>query len=751
MNRALASAGLASVFAVLQVSARAEHRAALLIGNSDYPKAPLSSPARDIRAIGDALQQRGFVVTLLENLNAAEMREAWSAFAWSIPTRGTALVYFSGYALPLTKDGDPQADNALLPVDGNASNPGTVALSQTGLNRLLGALARDSGSARNILIVDGCYAHPAQAKAAPKGLVSPAKPAPESLVLFGAPPGELQEPAAQGLSPLAKQFSEGLLSGKPLDAVLAQLGSAQMSTVEDLQVLALPASRAVAPPTEPPASAKPGDEWVNDRGMVFCWCPPGKFTIGSPESAQPREEDETAAEIEFAQGFWMAKFEFTRREMAGMAPGVYLSTGEHKLHPLNKIHFGNNFQTAQVDQYLQRLNHSVPPGWSYDLPTEAEWEYAARAGTSTDYFFGNDPAALAQYGNFADRTLRESDSFGELPKNWKPKAPGIVYFGDRQGGTFSYAHKTWDDGHATMAPVGSFPPNPWGLHDVHGNLAELTSTPYHPRRLPVEAGTVIWGVAKGGSWLSTAAYCRSAIRLSAHLPENGVGLRFILRRTPASTPQTLSQKSVPLLPTHFHSEAGATAEISPDGTVLVGGKSAKDTYTLTAVVPAGITPKAIQLKALPDAGLPNQGPGRAASGAFTLCEFSVQTGVPGAREATRSVEILDVSADFNQPGMRLSDVIDGQAQPNTGWGTSGASGKEHTATFSLALPSRQGADGALWKPPSTSTGGPVAGGLLVIRLEHQDAATLGKFRLSLLHEAPEQSATSTPPARKSAP
>jgi sulfatase modifying factor 1 len=728
MKRFLFSCGL---IAMISATARAEHRAALVIGNSNYPKAALPSPPRDIRAVGEALKKRGFAVTQAENLTAKELKDTVAAFARSVPTRGTALVYFSGYALPESKAEAPNADNALLPVDGNPLHEGTVFGSQTGVTRLLGTLAKDSGSVRHILIVDGCYAHPGQEKSRPKGLIRAAKPAPDSLVIFAAPMGEVQEPAAEGLSPLAKKFSDALNSAQPLDKILNELSATKESTLNDLSALAASASQAVAPPAELPAGAKPGDEWVSDRGMVFCWCPQGKFTIGSPADSSTHEEDEIQAEVEIPQGFWIGKYEFTRREMFTMRPGVYLSTGEHKLHPLNKLH-----EAKDVEQYLAELNKTAPPGWSYDVPTEAEWEYAARAGTSTDYYFGNDPADLAKHGNFADRTLRESDSFGEFPKSSKAKEPGAVYFGDRQSGIFSYAHKTWTDGHATMALVGSFPPNPWGLHDVHGNLAEWTSTQYHPARLIPEKPDPNYGVvAKGGSWLSTAAYCRSAMRTWAVIPENGVGLRFILRKK-TNTPLTpIAQKWTPLVPTEFQSEAGATATISPDGSVLVSGKPTKDTYTIKATVPAGIEPKAIKLEALTDPSLPGNGPGRV-GGYFMLCEFGVRFGEPGSRETVKQAKILDASATFQQNGTRIGDAIDGVPEPNTGWGINGGAGKDQAAIFTIALPSRSGPDGASWRHPISTGDGPAAGSPLTIQLEHLDAATIGKFRLSLLHEAP---------------
>jgi formylglycine-generating enzyme required for sulfatase activity len=248
------------------------------------------------------------------------------------------------------------------------------------------------------------------------------------------------------------------------------------------------------------------------------------------------EEDEVEKKVSFAEGFWMAQFELLKRDyLAVGGTGVYLSTGTHKLHPLNK--FWKNAETVLID----KLNKSVPQGWEYSIPSEDEWEYAARAGTTTEYSFGNDPADLPKFGNFADRSLRESDSVGELTLNWKAGAK--VFFRETQTGLFSYAHKTWDDHFVTMAPVGSFPPNAWGFYDMHGNLSEMTNTVYTPDRSPVppevkkNAPMKPAKVIKGGSWLSLPKYCRSAFRAwddetlaRGERGENALGLRLILRR-----------------------------------------------------------------------------------------------------------------------------------------------------------------------------------------------------------------------------
>ena len=744
MRRSFSTVALILLSALCAPTSHAEHRVALLIGNGDYPKAPLASPPNDIRAVGDALKRRGFTVTLLENLKAKEMKEAFASFAGTVPTKGTALVYFSGYALPEAKPDSPNADDALLPIDGNPLHEGTVAISQTGISRLMSLLAKDSGSARNILIVDGCYAHPAQSKGLKAGLIKPTKIGTECLTVFAAPFNEVIEASSTGTSPCAQKLVEGLKSTRTLDKVLDELSATKVSTLENLHELASPPSKPLTTPAQLINGTKPGDEWVSERGMIFCWCPPGRFTMGSPPDRPAHQDDESPIEIEFKDGFWIGKFEFTRREMLSMRPGVYLSTGEHKLHPLNKIH-----EAKDVESYLTKLNETAPAGWIYDVPTEAEWEYAARAGSRTDYSFGDNPADLAKHGNFADRTLRESTAFGELPKSWKEKGPDAkIYFGDRQTGIFTYAHKQWSDGFATMAPVGSFPPNSWGLHDVHGNLAEWTATQYHPTRLTPEKPDPNFGVVtKGGAWLSTAEYCRSAMRTWAVIPENGVGLRFILRRKPQSPPSPIESRWTALIPSDFESESGATATIASDGSVLVNGKPVKDTYTLKATIPQGIQPKAIKLETLTDPALPKQGPGRSPDGTFMLSEIRMLFGAKRSDPPKIPVRVLDANATFQQPGTRVADAVDGVATPNTGWAISGGAGKEQSATFIIAPPSRNGADGAIWMHPS-ETLSPSSGAPLLITLEHLSPATIGKFRISVLHEVSKSGEISRKPNKK---
>jgi formylglycine-generating enzyme required for sulfatase activity len=138
-------------------------------------------------------------------------------------------------------------------------------------------------------------------------------------------------------------------------------------------------------PTKSFVGSKGGDERV-DAGIQLCWCPPGKFVMGSPPSEPERRSGEDQVEATLTKGFWMAKYETIQgqwKRVVGKLPGeLTAELPEGDDYPVGNV----NFAEAEVFcQNLTRLGHEsghLPKDWEIRLPTEAQWEYACRAGTN---------------------------------------------------------------------------------------------------------------------------------------------------------------------------------------------------------------------------------------------------------------------------------------------------------------------------------------------------------------------------------
>jgi formylglycine-generating enzyme len=248
---------------------------------------------------------------------------------------------------------------------------------------------------------------------------------------------------------------------------------------------------------------KAGDE-ITVGGVSLCWCPAGKFMMGSPRNEPERRPDEKQVEVTLTKGFWMAKFEETQghwKRVSRRLPGPLteqLPEGDE--FPVGNVNFAEAEAFCRKLTELCRQSGELPKDWEFRLPTEAQWEYACRAGTTTATSFG--------------------DTLSSKQANFK----GRSYNGAEPGPSLGRAAK-----------VGSYPANPWGLHDMHGNTFEWCRDWYHSK-LPggvdpdLYFATASSRVRRGGCWMDEGWPWRSASRLRFE-PErryDHIGFRVVL-------------------------------------------------------------------------------------------------------------------------------------------------------------------------------------------------------------------------------
>ena len=229
--------------------------------------------------------------------------------------------------------------------------------------------------------------------------------------------------------------------------------------------------------------------FANSVGMEFVQIDPGTFWMGSPVDEENGEAtrggfygDEALHLVTISKPFYLGKYEVTQGQweaIMGDNPSYNADCGADC--PVEAVFWEG------VQEFIRRLNEREGTT-AYRLPTEAEWEYAARAGTQTTYHFGDDYSELCQFANFGDATYRGGDS---------------DYCSDGVGeGT---------------ARVGSYQANGWGVHDMHGNVEEWVADWYgayptipvtDPHGLTVGA----FRIRRGGSWADHPWSCRAASR-----------------------------------------------------------------------------------------------------------------------------------------------------------------------------------------------------------------------------------------------
>ena len=316
----------------------------------------------------------------------------------------------------------------------------------------------------------------------------------------------------------------------PLRPAVETTGEIQPTpTVVDRATLTMGPSEPEAPPAW--ASGMERDEagWLARLSLAgleqeMRWIPPGSFKMGSPVDEAQRDADETRHRVTLTSGFWLAATE-CRQEFWQAVMGANPSKRTGPSLPVENVSY------EQVEDFLARAAELQPQA-DFGLPTEAQWEYACRAGTTTAYHFGDDTASLVRYGNVAPELVGWATD-GPNPPN---KAQWPADWKDLQ---MAWSRVVDPDGFAeTTAPVASFLPNSWGLYDMHGNVWEWTATAWDDR--PVDndidpaASRARRQVRRGGSWFFLPAHARSAQRTEQASGKRYevTGFRFLIRAEP---------------------------------------------------------------------------------------------------------------------------------------------------------------------------------------------------------------------------
>lgn len=551
-------------------AAAGEQRVALVIGNSGYADSPLRNPVNDARAMAQALQRLGFTVIKRENLKAKEIGPALREFRSRLSAGATALFFYAGHGLQV------KGVNYLPTVDAEIDAEEDVPTQSLNVNAVFD-LMEEAKTRVNLVLLDACRNNPftRRFRSAAGGLAK-VDAASGTLISFATRPGsvaadgeganglytehllrhmnEAGVPIEQVLKRVGsgvklaskgrqEPWSEGLIEGEfyfrapasvgapaavpaavqavdpaaleielwnsvkdsrsadELKAYLDQYPSGRFAAVAKarLRVLAAPPAAQVASAapsvaaTRPPAA--PGSIAAMTPGTAFRDCdvcpemvviPAGSFTMGSPASEQGRFDNEGPQhQVNIGRPFAAGKYEVTFDEW-----DACMREGGCSHNPSDNG-WGRgrrpviNVSWEDARSYTEWLSRKT--GQRYGLPTEAQWEYAARAGTTTAFSFGS--SINPQQANY--------DS-------------GV-----------SYAGSPTAVSRRQSVPVGSYPANAFGLHDVHGNVWEWTEDCVNSNYNGAPSDGSAWTsdncgqrVLRGGSWDYNTFNARSANRIS---------------------------------------------------------------------------------------------------------------------------------------------------------------------------------------------------------------------------------------------
>ena len=545
MYRTIIVSAILAVFAATVSAgeaAPAGKRWAVVIGIDDYQDlGKLTTARNDAKALAQTLIENGGyaenrVILLTDDAAESQNRPTMATLRKRIENTAamteaadTLFVFFSGHGI--VSDGK----GYLVPMDGDPKNA-------VSLDWVKDTLAKAKASSK-VLILDACHAGSA---AKGVGGIAPSLLAGTTnlVMLLSSAADQVSYPDEEsGQSVFTRHLVAGLAGAADADGdkavTVAELHAFVKRSMKDWCVASKKTQTPVVLPEAPPALVlthcrpgarpRPPRPAAPEKGLTLdlgggatlarALVPAGRFRMGSPAGEALRRGNETQHEVTISRPFYMGIQEVTRGQFAAFVRDSGHKTEAEKegwsyalagtnvtkvngaswrnpgfeqtdRHPVVCVNW--NDASAFCDWLSRKTGRKVR------LPTEAEWEYACRAGTETAYQWGNNPDDGRGWYNAVDQMAK-----GRFPGC----PPGF---------------NNWSDGYVFTAPVGQFKPNAWGLYDMHGNVWEWCAD-WHGE-YPVGAATDPTGpgsgqggrVIRGGSWYNLPSNCRSADRYGVH-------------------------------------------------------------------------------------------------------------------------------------------------------------------------------------------------------------------------------------------
>jgi formylglycine-generating enzyme required for sulfatase activity len=237
----------------------------------------------------------------------------------------------------------------------------------------------------------------------------------------------------------------------------------------------------------------------NGLKMKLVWCPAGQFVMRSPKEEKGRDPSENQVSVNLSHGFWLGQTPVTQAQWQRVMPTVpwkgHMFVKEGNYYPATYVSYDDAMAFCEKLTQEERQAGRLPSTWRYTLPTETQWEYACRAGTTTRFSFGNNETSLDAYAWFDRNALEVNET---------------------------YAHQ-----------VASKRANPWGLFDMHGSATQWCRNAFSDKTSdsgPDSRSGKSFRAVRGGDWSCSARGCRSAARI-AYAPDdrrNALGFRVAL-------------------------------------------------------------------------------------------------------------------------------------------------------------------------------------------------------------------------------